>query len=101
MKLKVNYREIEQIAKNIYNKTTELEDDVVEIINLIEDIKNCWSGEDSDIFRMNSSTYVKNIAINTNELKNLCNFMKLISLKYEEKDIMFENVIKKEVIVNE
>lgn len=101
MKLKVNYREIEQIANNVYNKSVEVEEDIVEIIKLIESIKNCWNGKDSDKFRMNSSIYVKNIGVTTNELKNICNFIKHISSRYEEKDIIFENTIKKEVVVDE
>jgi len=101
MKLKANYKEIEHVAKNVYNKSIEIEEDMVEMIKLIENIKTCWSGEDSDVFRLNSSIYVRNIAINTNELKNLCNFIKHISLRYEEKDVLFENTMKKEVIINE
>jgi len=101
MKIKVNYRELENISVFVDEKTVELETDLRDVMTLIGQIKNCWKGIDSENFILNSTTYVKNTNINVTELKNISNLIKTIATKYGEKDTSFEKEIKKEGLTNE
>ena len=101
MRLNVNYNELEQLAKNVKNLSIDVEKDISTMLNLIDSISSCWTGSDSDKFRMNSSVYIQNIRVNTCELKNISNFIQHISGRYREKDINFHNTIKKEEFRNE
>ena len=101
MKLKANYRELEDISSFVYKKTEDLEKDLKDIIVLIGQINGCWKGIDAENFILNSATYVKNININVVELKNISNLIKTIATKYSEKDLNFEKEIQKEGLKNE
>lgn len=101
MRVKANYVEMNEISTFVFQKTEELEKNVKETLEIINSINTYWDGIDADNFILNSSTYVNNMGITINELKNISNLIKNIAKKYEYKDLSFESEIKKEGLYNE
>ena len=101
MRVKANYVEMNEISTFVFQKTEELEKNVKETLEIINSINTYWDGIDADNFILNSSTYVNNMGITINELKNISNLIKNIAKKNEYKDLSFESEIKKEGLYNE
>lgn len=95
MYLKANYNEINNVSKYVLSEAEKLDKTLKEMLVLIDQIKECWSGPDSDNFVNNSSTYIKNIDVNVNELKNMAFFVEKVSLAYSSKDSEWKEKIKK------
>jgi len=101
MRVKANYVEMNEIGTYVFQKSEELEKNLKESLELINSINSCWDGIDADNFIFNSSTYINNMGITVNELKNISNLIKNIARRYEHKDLLFESEIKKEGLYDE
>lgn len=101
MRFKVNYEELSKLGSFVQEKTEKLDSDYQDILALLEKVKKCWNGVDSDNFVNNSSSFVKYLNVNTNELKNISALLTIIASKYLERDKSFETEIKKEGLENE
>lgn len=101
MRVKANYIEMNDVGTFVFQKSEELEKNLKEVLELINNVNSYWKGIDADNFILNSSTYVNNMGITVNELKNISNLVKNIAKRYEYKDLSFESEIKKEGLYDE
>lgn len=94
MDFKVNYDIINDVGSNVFKEAEKLEKTLSEILTLIEKLGTCWSGIDYNEFAGASTTYIKNLRFNVEELKTLGKFIQLASSIYQETDQEWEKKIK-------
>lgn len=96
MKLNVNYKETNRIGCSVENKALELNRKINELIVLIDNLKDCWGGNDSATFINNSTAYLKERKTEVKEVKKVGYLIKKSSSLYSNEDVTWKEVIKKE-----
>jgi len=96
MNVKVNYNQIHKIGNTVSVKMEEMNQTLQEMIELIQSIKTYWQGQDATTFENNAVTYIENSKINVIELKKIGELIKTFASKYEEKDLGFEQEMRKD-----
>jgi len=86
MYLKANYNDIDSVSDNVLREAEVFEKTIKEMDELINSIRSCWTGGDSENFINNSSTYVKNLNQEVTEIRNLCSFSKKAADAYRGHD---------------
>ena len=86
MELVVDYNKIKDIGDQVLNKNEELTSTLSEIIKIIYELSNGWSGPDCENFQIVSITYIKNLEKITNRIQYIGEFLKKASSNYQEFD---------------
>lgn len=94
MELKADYEKIGTIGVNVYKEVEILKNKREELLKVLDEIKNCWVGEDADEFENNAGVYIRNLNIKIEELEHLASFMQIASKRYSNNDETWANKLK-------
>ena len=86
MDFKVDYEEIDKIGGNVETEVDNLELKRKEMLQILEDLSNCWQGDDYNEFKENAKTYLDNLKIKIEELQYMSGFMRYASERYSNND---------------
>jgi len=101
MNLSVDYEELKELSVYVENKYQELDKKFNEILSLLDEVENNWSGNDSTIFLVKSRYYVEKEKKDNIKVKDIATILDNVSKKYESNDKAFEQQVKKESVTNE
>ena len=90
--LKVNWIEINKLGDKLSSCSEELESSRKEMLNLVNNVKSGWTGEDSNKFITNFSNYLEGMKTETNYLNEWSLYFKESSNLYGGN---FEECLKK------
>ena len=101
MKLRVEYDELEYIAKNLQNDKSGLEKEINNMLSSLERLKTYWQGDDVDRFHEKAYNYVNRMKVLTEFMDTTSNFISYGNKQYQNQDEVFANNLKREVAANE
>lgn len=101
MKLRVEYDELECIAKNLQNDKSGLEKEINNMLASLERLKTYWQGDDVDRFHEKAYNYVNRMKVLTAFMDTTGQFISYGSKQYQNQDASFANNLNKEVAANE
>ena len=93
MIIKVNYDEMANTEKKLKEQSKNLNNEVDNLLLLLEEVKNAWSGTDSEIFVGKAEAYFKNIKQISGSVENFATFIKYASKSYESRDLRWKKDI--------
>ena len=95
MIIKANYIEMSNTSNKLKEQKDLLNEEVDNLLDLLEKVKENWEGTDRDIFVGKAEAYFKNIKQISGSIDNFATFMKHSGDSYEEKDINWKNSVDK------
>lgn len=93
MIIKANYNEMNTTEENLKEQSKNLNNEVDNLLSLLEEVKNSWSGNDCEIFVGKAEAYFKNIKQISGSVENFASFIKYASNTYETRDLRWKNDI--------
>lgn len=93
MIIKANYEEMNSTEKQLKEQSNNLNKEVDNLLLLLEEVKNAWSGNDSEIFVGKAEAYFKNIKQISGSIENFATFIKYVSNSYETRDLRWKQEI--------
>lgn len=101
MNLRVKYDELQNTGKFMSQKDDELKTYLDNIQKLFDKIPEAWIGADSEVFVNNATQYINEQKEKEKKVEVLAKIITIVSGNYKDKDVEWENKVKKENKVNE
>ena len=93
MIIKANYNEMINAENKLKEQSKNLNKEVDNLLSLLEEVKEAWSGTDSDIFVGKAEAYFKNIKQISGSVESFASFIKYASKSYEARDLRWKKDI--------
>ena len=95
MELVADYNKIRDIGDKVLIENEELVNTLSDLLKIIYEINNGWSGPDSENFQIISTKYIKNLENITNRIEYVGEFLKKASSTYQKIDTDWNSTVKK------
>lgn len=86
MDFKVDYVRIFDIGEILERENEELNKLLENLLKIIDNLSNCWSGTDYENFRIAATTYIKNLSLTITDIEYIGKFMQKASRVYSNSD---------------
>lgn len=96
MNVKANYEELKNMANFVIAKENDLQDVLDDISKTVPKIKNAWKGYDCDAFVDKLNSFIAIEEIQNERIRVLGEILKTGSSVYSDKDLEWQQNIKKE-----
>ena len=101
MKLVINNKELEPIIKTVNEDTSNLNNQLNNLLAQINELRKIWQGNDSEIFCNNATEYIKYLQSIPQIYNALCQTMNNASLNYSRIDKECAQAMRKAVAKHE
>lgn len=95
MVIKVDYDKLDELGNEVIKQDEYLVSLFSDLLKIIVDLNDKWTGPDCENFQTISTTYIKNLESVTDKINYIGNFMKDAAKYYYEKDHGWEKSVKK------
>ena len=100
MYFRADYNRLSDLSRATLNKSNELHDKYLEIIQILEDIDSNWISEDSSIYISNMIKFLNDRVIENEKIANGSYALNKIAILYGAQDDKWEKDLKRSTLVS-
>ena len=93
MVIKANYDEMISTEAKLKEQSDKLDAEVNNLLAVLDEVRNSWTGVDGEIFAGKAEAYFKNIKQISASNRNFASFIKYASKSYETRDLRWKKEV--------